>query len=58
MDREWDTDLGVAGGRDPDALPAQNAVEHVMHALYTATVALGRGNALFALKAALLTSTC
>lgn len=56
MDREWDMDLGVAGGRDPDALPPRNAFEHVMHFFYTTVGALTRGNVLFALKAGLLTS--
>lgn len=56
MDREWHADLGQAGGRDPDALPPRNAFERIMKMLHTEVGALGRGNALFALKAALLTS--
>jgi hypothetical protein len=55
MDREWDKDLGQADGRVPDALPPWNLFELVMNWVYVEVSALGHGNALFALKAALLT---
>ncbi|KAL7281004.1 hypothetical protein ACG7TL_004306 [Trametes sanguinea] len=48
-------DLGMTRRRDPDALPPSNAFQYVMHVIYEAVTALGRGNALFALKAGLLT---
>lgn len=41
--------------RDPDALPPSNAFQHAMHWIHDMVSALGRGNALFALKAGLLT---
>ena len=41
--------------RDPDALPPSGPFQIAMHKLYDATTSLGRGNALFALKAGLLT---
>ncbi|KAI8969682.1 hypothetical protein BD414DRAFT_256336 [Trametes punicea] len=52
---EWNEDLGITRRRDPDALPPSNAFQYVMHWIYEAATALGRGNALFALKAGLLT---
>ena len=52
---EWNEDLGMTGRRDPDALPPANAFQYVMHWVYDMTIALGRGNVLFALKAGLLT---
>ncbi|KAI0653782.1 hypothetical protein C8Q70DRAFT_927041 [Cubamyces menziesii] len=52
---EWNEDLGATRRRDPDALPPTNAFQHLMHWLYENVTALGRGNALFALKAGLLT---
>ncbi|KAJ7510139.1 hypothetical protein B0H11DRAFT_1957855 [Mycena galericulata] len=48
-------DLGMAGRRDPDALPPRNRIEWTMRALYRAFAGLGSGNTLFALKAATLT---
>ncbi|KAI9062294.1 hypothetical protein FKP32DRAFT_1677443 [Trametes sanguinea] len=52
---EWNEDLGMTSRRDPDALPPSNAFQYAMHIIYEAVTALGRGNALFALKAGLLT---
>ncbi|KAL1937670.1 hypothetical protein VTO73DRAFT_12945 [Trametes versicolor] len=52
---EWNDDLGITRRRDPDALPPANAFQHVMHWVYEVVTALGRGNALFALKAGMLT---
>ncbi|CDO69808.1 hypothetical protein BN946_scf184803.g6 [Trametes cinnabarina] len=52
---EWNDDLGMTRRRDPDALPPSNAFQYVMHIIYEAATALGRGNALFALKAGMLT---
>lgn len=49
-------DLGQAVGRDPDALPPRNVLEKTLNWVYYATTGIGRGNVLFALKAALLTS--
>jgi hypothetical protein len=51
-----DQDLGAPAGRDPDALPPRNAVERVAGQIHRAGGALLRGNALFALKGAVLTS--
>ncbi len=51
----WNDDLGMTGRRDPDALPPSNAFQHVMHWVYVLTSGLTRGNALFAIKAGLLT---
>ncbi|KAI0770884.1 hypothetical protein BD413DRAFT_553337 [Trametes elegans] len=52
---EWNDDLGMTRRRDPDALPPTNTFQYVMHWLYESFTALGRGNALFALKAGMLT---
>ncbi|KAI0638721.1 hypothetical protein C8Q77DRAFT_1044286 [Trametes polyzona] len=52
---EWNDDLGTTRRRDPDALPPTNAFQYVMHWVYESVTALGRGNALFAIKAGLLT---
>ncbi|KAI0353282.1 hypothetical protein OH77DRAFT_1407363 [Trametes cingulata] len=52
---EWNADLGMTGRRDPDALPPTNAFQYLMHWVYDAVTALGRGNALFAIKAGFLT---
>lgn len=49
------TDLGQAVRRDPDALPPRNALESVMNWMYRAALGIGGGNALFAIKAGLLT---
>ncbi|KAJ6463830.1 hypothetical protein C8R47DRAFT_1156945 [Mycena vitilis] len=48
-------DLGTARRRDPDALPPRNRFEWTMSFLYRAFMQLGRGNTLFAIKAATLT---
>ncbi|KAF9220310.1 hypothetical protein BS17DRAFT_739428 [Gyrodon lividus] len=48
-------DLGKAVRRDPDALPPRNALESVMNWLYRTVMGIGGGNALFALKAGVLT---
>ena len=45
----------MTGRRDPDALPPSNAFQHVMHWVYQLASGLTRGNALFAIKAGLLT---
>ena len=50
------TDLGQAVGRDPDVLPPQNAMEEAVNWMYHIVKEIGGGNALFALKAAVLTS--
>lgn len=50
------TDLGQAVRRDPDALPPRNALERTMNWLYHIATEIGGGNALFALKAGILTS--
>ncbi|KAI0820568.1 hypothetical protein BC628DRAFT_1330069 [Trametes gibbosa] len=52
---EWNDDLGNTRRRDPDALPPTNAFQYVMHWVYDIVTTLGRGNALFAMKAGLLT---
>lgn len=52
---DWNDDLGMTGRRDPDALPPSNAFQQVMHWVYELASALTRGNALFAIKAGLLT---
>ncbi|KAG2070593.1 hypothetical protein BDR04DRAFT_1198344 [Suillus decipiens] len=49
------TDLGKAVKRDPDALAPRNGLEMVMNWIYRASIAIGRGNVLFALKAGALT---
>lgn len=49
------TDLGLPRRRDPEALPPQNLFESAMRFLYRFVVALGSGNAVFSLKAGLLT---
>ncbi|KAH9947336.1 hypothetical protein B0H21DRAFT_338716 [Amylocystis lapponica] len=48
-------DLGSASRRDPDALPPQNLFQAVMNRVHHMLSALAGGNALFALKAGLLT---
>ncbi|KAG8221785.1 hypothetical protein J3R82DRAFT_2101 [Butyriboletus roseoflavus] len=50
------TDLGQAVRRDPDALPPRNAMEKTVNWIYYKTKQIGGGNALFALKAGILTS--
>ncbi|KAJ7444827.1 hypothetical protein FB451DRAFT_1433746 [Mycena latifolia] len=50
-----DYDLGTARRRDPDALPPRNHFEWAMSMLYRGFAQLGRGNTLFAFKAATLT---
>ena len=50
-----EADLGMARRRDPDALPPANAFELVMYWLHNLLGALGSGNAVFAIKAGLLT---
>ncbi|KAF9457122.1 hypothetical protein BDZ94DRAFT_1203283 [Collybia nuda] len=48
-------DLGMPRRRDPDALPPNNIVEQALNIVYHAVLSIGGGNALFAIKAALLT---
>ncbi|KAI9457691.1 hypothetical protein HD554DRAFT_2141770, partial [Boletus coccyginus] len=48
-------DLGQAVRRDPDALPPRNALEKTMNWMYHIANGIGGGNALFALKAGILT---
>ncbi|KAL4063403.1 hypothetical protein V8B97DRAFT_1930456 [Scleroderma yunnanense] len=49
------SDLGQAVRRDPDAHPPQNMLESIMDRLYHGVSGLGGGNALFAIKAGVLT---
>ena len=49
------TDPGLPRRRDPEALPPQNLFESAMRFLYRFVVGLGSGNAVFSLKAGLLT---
>jgi hypothetical protein len=56
MQTSWSEDLGQTGGRDPDAMPPANPLEWTVNFLYKTLSALGRGNAVFAIKAAVLTS--
>ncbi|EKM60249.1 uncharacterized protein PHACADRAFT_246113 [Phanerochaete carnosa HHB-10118-sp] len=55
MEQEPDMDLGMTGRRDPDALPPSNTFETVMYGLHRLVVGFGNGNAVFAIKAGLLT---
>lgn len=55
MESEQVTDLGSATRRDPDALPPRNALEWFMNLIYVGICGLSKGDALFALKAGLLT---
>lgn len=56
LDRTSLTDLGQAVRRDPDALPPRNALEKTVNWMYHRTKEIGGGNALYALKAGILTS--
>ncbi len=47
----------MARKRDPDALPPHNVFEWVMNELYMFVRGCGGGNALYAVKAGILTST-
>ncbi|KAL0581273.1 hypothetical protein V5O48_000756 [Marasmius crinis-equi] len=49
-------DLGLPRRRDPDALPPRNGFEWVVSHLYRFVVGLGGGNALYAVKAGILTT--
>ncbi|ESK92525.1 hypothetical protein Moror_4433 [Moniliophthora roreri MCA 2997] len=49
-------DLGMASPRDPDALPPSNSFEWVVSGLYKFITSLGGGNALYAVKAGILTT--
>lgn len=50
-------DLGIATRRrDPDALPPKNRFEWVMSKVYVFLKSFGGGNALYAIKAGILTS--
>lgn len=49
-------DLGDAVKRDPDALPPRNVMEKTVNWVYQTAKGAGGGNALFALKAGILTS--
>lgn len=51
-------DLGMPRRRDPDALPPRNILESAMNLVYHAVSGLTRGNAVFALKAAVMTGSC
>ncbi|KAF9499221.1 hypothetical protein BDN71DRAFT_1384411 [Pleurotus eryngii] len=55
MQPTWSADLGEPMPRDPDALPPRNAFELVMNGLYRLALAMGHGNMVFAIKAAILT---
>lgn len=57
MDPTWKDDLGIPHRRDPDALPPQNMFEWLMNLLHRGIVSLMGGNALFAIKAGILTGT-
>lgn len=57
MEAQLDPDLGLTKRRDPDALPPSNKFEAVMFWIHHAFAALGHGNTVFAIKAALLTGT-
>jgi hypothetical protein len=48
-------DLGMPRVRDPDALPPRNSTEWVMTLIHKFIMGLGGGNAIFAVKAGLLT---
>ncbi|EJF58526.1 hypothetical protein DICSQDRAFT_66814 [Dichomitus squalens LYAD-421 SS1] len=54
IDAAWAEDLGMTGRRDPDALPPTNVFQWIMHGIHDLLAGLTRGNALFALKAGLL----
>lgn len=56
MRPSWSADLGQTGGRDPDALPPHTPLEWLMNFIHREVQLLGRGNAIFAMKAGLLTS--
>jgi hypothetical protein len=49
-------DLGMARPRDPDALPPSNVFEWLISGIYKFVAGLGGGNALYAVKAGILTS--
>lgn len=49
-------DLGEAARRDPDALPPRNLLEKTANWVYHGVTKIGGGNALFALKAGILSS--
>lgn len=57
LDPSGMTDLGQAVRRDPDALPPRNTLEAFMGHLYRMVAGLGGGNALFAIKAGVLSVT-
>jgi hypothetical protein len=60
VEPEWEENmdpLGRTTRRDPDALPPRNMFELILNFVYLELAALGRGNALFAVKAGALTST-
>ena len=54
IDPEKPTLLEKPERRDPDALPPGNGLEALGNIVYHAVSALGRGNAVFGLKAGLL----
>ncbi|KAL0071092.1 hypothetical protein AAF712_001650 [Marasmius tenuissimus] len=49
-------DLGLPRRRDPDALPPRNPFEWIVSHLYRFVAGLGGGNALYAVKAGILTT--
>ena len=49
-------DLDMPSKRDPDALPPKNVFEWVMSHLYLLVAGIGGGNALYSVKAGVLTS--
>lgn len=55
MEQNPNTDLGLTRRRDPDALPPSNSFETAMYWLHKVIAALGHGNAVFAIKAGLVT---
>ncbi|KAF8123857.1 hypothetical protein EV363DRAFT_1587054 [Boletus edulis] len=55
LDQTSLTDLGQAVRRDPDALPPRNVLEKTVNWAYYTAKGIGGGNALYALKAGVLT---
>lgn len=55
IDSEVMEDLDMPKRRDPDALPPKNWMEWVLSKLYIGVAGLGGGNALYSVKAGVLT---
>ena len=51
-------DIGMPTRRDPDALPPGDLLEAIGGLIYYILSGLGKGNAVFAIKAGVLTGTC